>query len=164
MKRSRAHWLFFLISAGAAAIPLPAAPPAIGAQFFQETNVRIEDLFQHRNAPPKPPGPLDSPFRIGDAPLASSLDLMGGRATPMGPAELARADEILLRQAAGGLTFGGLLQIGAVQVLVINKTSYKVGGILTVRLQGTLVYLRIVSITSNTVTLGLNEARLTLHF
>ena len=62
------------------------------------------------------------------------------------------------------LVFGGLLQIGDVQVLVINKASYKEGGILSVRLQGAPVYLRIISITANSVTLGLNEARLTLRF
>jgi hypothetical protein len=163
MSSSSTRWLFYPLLAGAAAVSLPAAAPAIGAQFFQETNNRIEDLFRHRNAPPKPPGPRESPFRIGEAPLASSLDLIGGR-PGASPAELATSDETLLRQAAGGLTFGGLLQIGDRQVLVINKASYKVGGILTVRLQGTPVYLRIVSITSNTVTLGLNEARLTLHF
>jgi len=33
-----------------------------------------------------------------------------------------------------------------------------------VRIQGTPVYLRILSITRNTVMLGLGEARLTLHF
>ena len=51
-----------------------------------------------------------------------------------------------------------------VQVLVINKASYKEGGILSVRLQGTPVYLRILRITANSVTLALNEARLTLRF
>ena len=64
----------------------------------------------------------------------------------------------MLRQAAGGLVFGGILQIGDVQVLVINKASYKEGGILGVRLQGNVIYLRLVSITNNSVTLGLNEA------
>lgn len=155
------RWFLFLLLTGAAALPVPAATPVIGSQLFQETNARIEDLFQHRNNPPKPPGPLDDPFRIGDAPLASNLNLTGDSTGPGSPGT---SDETLLRQAARSLTFGGLLQIGDLQVLVINKASYKEGGILSVRLQGTLVYLRIVSITSNSVTLGLNEARLTLHF
>lgn len=148
--------------AAVAASSLAAATPVIGEQFFQDTNARIDDLFQYRKNPPKPPGPLDNPFRVGDAPLASSLNLTGNSTTSTGP--VVNSDEALLRQAAGTLVFGGLIQLGEVQVLVINKANYKEGGILSVRLQGTLVYLRIVSITSNSVTLGLNEARLTLHF
>lgn len=164
MKFFSSSWLLCPLLTGAAALSVQAATPVIGEQFFQDTNARIEDLFQHRNNPPKPPGPLDDPFRIGDAPLASSLNLNGDSTSSSGVASLPPSDDSLLRQAAGGLTFGGILQIGDVQVLVINKTSYKEGGILSVRLQGTPVYLRIISITGNTVTLGLNEARLTLHF
>ena len=163
MKIFPARCLLGPLLAAVAALPAHAATPVIGEQFFQDTNNRIEDLFQHRNNPPKPPGPLDNPFRVGDAPLASSLNLTGD-ASSTGTTQLPATDDALLRQAAGGLTFGGLLQIGDVQVLVINKTSYKEGGILSVRLQGNLVYLRITSITNNSVTLGLNEARLTLHF
>ena len=161
MKPVPTLWLSALLLALAATASLPAATPVIGAQLFQDTDARIENLFQHRNNPPKPPGPLDDPFHLGDAPLASNLNLSTEQ--PAGPAP-GTTDESLLRQAAGTLVFGGLLQIGDVQVLVINKASYKEGGILSVRLQGTPVYLRILSVTSSTVTLGLNEARLTLHF
>jgi hypothetical protein len=163
MRLFPARWLLGPLLA-AVALPVRAATPVIGEKFFQETNNRIEDLFQHRNNPPKPPGPLDDPFRIGDAPLASSLNLSGDASSTGAATQLPASDDALLRQAAGGLTFGGILQIGDVQVLVINKTSYKEGGILSVRLQGIPVYLRITSITNNSVTLGLNEARLTLHF
>ena len=150
-------WCLPLLLA-AAALPLRAAPPPVlAAQFFQDTNARIEDLFRFRNNRPKPPGPQDNPFRIGDASL-------GGGAQTAGAASPATTDEDRLREAAGGLVFGGLLQAGGVQVLVINKASYKEGGILTVRQPGGLVYLRILSVTPNSVTLGLNEARLTLHF
>ena len=145
----------------AAAISSQAATPVIGSQLFQETDARIQDLYQQRNSPPKPPGPLDDPFRVGDAPLASNLNLSGNSSTT---AEPATTDESLLRQAASTLVFGGILQVGDIQVLVINKASYKEGGILSVRLQGDPIYLRILTITGNSVTLGLNEARLTLHF
>ena len=154
--------LFAAFLTAVVASSLAAATPVIGEQFFQDTNARIDDLFQYRKNPPKPPGPLDNPFRVGDAPLASSLNLTGNSTPATGP--VINSDEALLRQAAGSLIFGGLIQLGEVQVLVINKANYKEGGILTVRLQGVLVYLRIVDITSNSVTLGLNEARLTLHF
>lgn len=149
-----------LLLAGTA-LALPAATPVIGTQLFAETDARIDDLFHYRNNPPKPPGPLEDPFRVGDAPLANSLNLNG---TGTGPLPPGAPDDAILRQAAGGLVFGGILQVGEVQVLVINKASYKEGGILSVRVQGSPVYLRILSITGNSVTLGLNEARLTLHF
>jgi hypothetical protein len=141
---------------GTAMRPLPAAAPAPGAQFSLETNARIEDLFRYRSNPPRQPSPEDNPFRIGVAALAHQK--------PTGVPSPATSDEDRLREAAGGLVFGGLLQAGGVQVLVINKASYREGGILTVRQQGSLVYLRILAITPNSVTLGLNEARLTLRF
>jgi len=159
-----ASLLWSALLAGAAVAPLRAAAPVIGSELIQQTNARIEDLYQHRNNPPKPPGPLENPFRIGDSPLASNLNLNPGPGAIKGPGPVVNSDEAMLRQAAASLVFGGLLQMGDLQMLVINKATYKEGGILTVRLQGTPVYLRIVSIKTNTVTLGLNEARLTLRF
>lgn len=153
--------LLAVLLALAVPVAVRAATPVIGSQLFQDTNARIEDLYQHRNNPPKPPSPSDNPFNTGDAPLASNLNVSGDNTPAFTPGA---PDEVVLRQAAGTLVFGGLLQIGDANVLVINKGSYKEGGILSVRLQGTRVYLRIVDITSKSVTLGLNEARLTLHF
>ena len=161
--KTRIHFLAVLALLAAGAAPLRAATPVIGAQLFQDTGIRIENLFKYRNNPPKPPSSVDDPFRVGDAPLASALPVKNGVPTPDGPTP-GTSDEAILRQAASALVFGGILQVGDVEVLVINKTGYKEGGILMVRLQGSPVYLRIVSITSNSVTLGLNEARLTLHF
>lgn len=161
MKSFRSPACLILGLALSATVPLRAATPVIGSQLFQETDARIDDLFQHRNNPPKPPGPLDNPFHVGDPPPAASSSATGGTA-PTLPA--GTPDEVVLREAAGNLVFGGLLQVGDVQVLVINKASYKEGGILSVRVMGSLVYLRIISITANSITLGLNEARLTLRF
>ena len=153
-----------LLLALAAATSLSAATPVIGSQLFQETDARIEDLFQHRANPPKPPGPGDDPFHIGDAPPPVVPNAPGDTKPATMPGAPSAPDDVVLRQAASTLVFGGLLQVGDVQVLVINKASYKEGGILGVRLQGATIYLRIVNITSNSVTLGLNETRLTLHF
>ena len=161
MKPISTRSLLTLALAAAIPVALPAATPVIGSQLFQETDARIEDLYQHRNNPPKPPAPHDDPFLIGDAPPASTPNPSGPTPAVVAPGT---SDEAVLRQAAGTLVLGGLLQIGDVQVLVINKASYKEGGILSVRLQGTPVYLRILRITANSVTLALNEARLTLRF
>ncbi len=147
----------------AAGASLPAATPVIGTQLFQETDARIDDLFQYRINPPKPPARRPT-ILFASATRPSPAPPVLPAAMPHRPSRPGASDDDVLRQAAGTLVFGGLLQIGDVQVLVINKGSYKQGGILGVRVLGTLVYLRIVSITANSVTLGLNEARLTLRF
>lgn len=146
--------------------PLPAATPVIGAQLFQETNARIDELFHDRDHPPKPPGPLDNPFRTLDTPLPPKP----GTTLPTNPDAVTAPvlnetpDEALLRIAYASLSFGGLIEVGDRQMVVINKATYKEGGLLTVRVQGAAVYLRIVSLSHDSITLGLNEARLTLHF
>ena len=143
---------------------LRAATAVLGEQLFKDTNARIEDLFQYRNNPPKPPGPADNPFRINDAPIARAMptDSAGTKAGTVGKRET--PDEILLSQAYGSLSFGGLLQVGDRLMLIINKTPYKEGSLLTVKVQGSSVYLRVITLTKDSVTLGLNQARLTLYF
>jgi hypothetical protein len=140
--------------------------PVIGAQLFQDTNTRIEDLFGHRNNPPPPPGARDNPF------LPVEEEVAPGTKNPNNKNEEAplvvnaneTPDEAKLRQAYSRLSFGGLIQVGERPMVVINKATYKEGGLLTVRIQGEDVYLRIISLTKDNITLGLNEARLTLRF
>ncbi|MDB6093767.1 MAG: hypothetical protein JWM32_1329 [Verrucomicrobia bacterium] len=140
------------------------AQPVIGAQLFQDTNARIDDLFQHRLNPPKPPGPTDNPFRARDTvdPLPVVPKNAGPAPGDTGPRET--ADEALLRQAFVNLNFGGMLQVGSTQMVVINKATYREGGLIAVRVQGASIYLRIISLTKDSIVIGLNEARLTLHF
>lgn len=157
--------LALLLALGAAvALACRAAPPVIGSQLFQETNGRLEDLFQYRNAPPKPITPRENPFRPIDAPAPPSVHPAADPTTPADTGPKETADESLLRQAFASLNFGGLLQVGDRQLVMINKATYKEGGLISVRVQGANVYLRIVSLTKDTITFGLNEARLTLHF
>lgn len=161
--------LFSLLLAALGPLAGRAATPVIGAQLFQETNARIEELFHDRDNPPKPPGPLDNPFRLNDSAAAPNSQLAGPKGATVtvnpGP-ELPAAtpDEAMLRMACAGLTFGGLIEVGDRLTVVINKANCKEGGLVTVRVQGAPVYLRIVSLTRDRITFGLNEARLTLHF
>jgi hypothetical protein len=144
---------------------LPAATPVIGAQLFQDTNVRIDDLFQYRDNPPKRPGPLDNPFRTSGVTAPeppAAVDPNDKSAAQTGPRET--PDEYLLRMAYGSLSFGGLLQVGDRPMVVINKATYKEGGLLIVKVNGAPVYLRIIALTTDSITLALNEARITLHF
>lgn len=164
MKFTTPRWVLYplLLSAGAAA--LPAATPVIGTQLFQETNARIEDLYQHRDHPPKPLGPVDNLFRIPETALVANAGPGDSKGPPLPEVTPPSSDEAMLRRAVSTMAFGGFLQIGDREVVVINKQSYREGGILTLRVDGAPVYLRIVSITGNSITLGLNDARLTLHF
>jgi len=164
MSARRILLVSLLLAAVAAA--LPAATPVIGAQLFQETKARIDDLFQNRDNPPKPPGPLDNPFRTTEAALppevAVSTDTGNGNGPVAGPRET--PDEATLRQAYSNLSFGGFLMVGDRPMVVINKSTYKEGSLLTVHLHGEPVYLRVLSLTKDSITLGLGDARLTLHF
>ncbi|MDB6126887.1 MAG: hypothetical protein JWM35_783 [Verrucomicrobia bacterium] len=157
--------LVFFAALIVAALPARAATPVIGAQLFQDTNARIDDLFQYRNNPPKPPGPQDNPFRPVDAAAAvqnTVIDSAGNSVAA--PVIKESPDESLLRQAYTRITFGGLLQVGGRPMVVINKATYKEGGLLIVRVQGNDVYLRIVQLTNDSITLGLKDARLRLNF
>ena len=166
MKPYRLSFWLFTVLLGLLATGLRAATPVIGSQLFQETNARIDDLFQYRDNPPKPPGPLDNPFRtsgvVAPPDVPGTTDNSGKPAADTGPRET--PDEYQLRMAYGSLSFGGLLQMGDRPMVVINKATYKEGGLLTVKVNGAPVYLRIVSLTTDSITLALNEARITLHF
>jgi hypothetical protein len=150
-----------------AAVPaMQAATPVIGAQLFQETNTRIEEMFGHRNSPPPPPGPRDNPFLLIEDEIPpgpkNPNDKSDNAPLVVNPNET--PDEAKLRQAYSRLNFGGLIQVGDRPMVVINKATYKEGGLLTVRIQGEDVYLRIISLSKDNITLGLNDARLTLRF
>ena len=164
MKNS-AHRILVVLAFAMGVFLSRGATPVIGAQLFQDTNARIEDLFQNRNNPPKPPEPLDNPFRPMDEAIAGANNAAGAAgdstATPL---VRESADEALLRQAYSRITFGGLLQVGGRPMVVINKATYKEGGLLIVRVQGNDVYLRIVQLTNDSITLGLRDARLQLNF
>ncbi|MBS0662437.1 MAG: hypothetical protein JSR48_04185 [Verrucomicrobia bacterium] len=152
----------------AASLAARAATPVIGAQLFQETNARIEELFHDRDNPPKPPGPLDNPFRLTDTGPSSATPPAGPKgatiAPDQDPTQAATPDEAMLRLACSDLTFGGLIEVGDRLMVVINKANCREGGLVTVRVQGASVYIRIVKLTRDQITFGLNEARLTLHF
>ncbi|HNC24858.1 MAG TPA: hypothetical protein PLU52_11680, partial [Opitutaceae bacterium] len=124
-----------LCAALAAATPFAgrSATPVIGAQLFQETNARIEELFHDRDNPPKPPGPLDNPFRLNDAAAPNAAQLPGPKGATVAPdqspdAQAATPDEAMLRMACAGLTFGGLIEVGDRLTVVINKANCKEGG------------------------------------
>jgi hypothetical protein len=135
-----------LLSAALLRAAAPAPPPR-----FVRTDAHIGALFRQRDQPPPPPSERDNPFRIGgDTPAAQQ---------PSG----ASAGTLLL-QATSALKVGGLVQFDGRRHVVINEETYQEGNILTVRVQGQPVYLRIREITAHSVVLSLGETEATLHF
>ena len=146
---------------------LPAAPPT-NAPRWKLTRTRIEALFRLRNAPPPAPDPSANPFRLAsDQPAAAATETesvttsgepTAPDAAPLGP------DETLLKQAVATLKLNGAVQIGDRMLAIINQATYKEGDILSLRLQGRPVDLLVRQISSHSVTIGLNQAELTLQF
>ena len=160
---SRALLLLSVLAAPA----LPAAAP-VGALEWKLTRARIEALFRLRNAPPPAPDPRLNPFRLAsDPPIAALAETAsvgpGGEPTPPDAPPLS-PDEALLKQAVATLKLNGAVQIGDRMLAIINQATYKEGDILGVRLQGKPVDLDVRHISSHSVTIGLNQAELTLQF
>jgi len=149
-----------------AGLALPAAAP-VGAPQWKLTRARIAALFRQRNAPLPAPDPGLNPFRIASDPPAASAETEsvapGGEPTPPDATPL-RPDEALLKQAVATLKLNGAVQIGDRMLAIINQATYKEGDILGVRLQGKPVDLNVRHVSSHSVTIGLNEAELTLQF
>ena len=154
-----------LLLSGLAGPMLPAAAP-VSAPQWKLTRTRIEALFRLRNAPLPAPDPRSNPFRLAsDQPAAADTESVapGGEPTPPDATPLS-PDEALLKQAVATLKLNGAVQIGDRMLAIINQATYKEGDILGVRLQGKPVDLDVRHISSHSVTIGLNEAELTLQF
>ena len=124
MNRSLQHRLLGALLLAGGLLPLRAATPVIGSQLFQDTNTRIDELFHYRDNPPPPPGPEDNPFRIGSLNAPLPVPTADGKTPAVVIPSPALSDEAILRQASEKLTFGGMLQVGDRQLLVINQTTY----------------------------------------
>jgi len=164
MKNLSLALLLLSVLAGPA---LTAAAPVAAPQ-WKLTRARIEALFRLRNAPRPAPDPRLNPFRLAsDPPVAALAESEsvgpGGEPTPPDATPLS-PDEALLKQAVATLKLNGAVQIGDRMLAIINQATYKEGDILGVRVQGKPVELNVRHISSHSVTLGFNEAELTLQF
>jgi hypothetical protein len=137
--------------------PKPPAPPAISPRFLH-VREKINTLFQHRNAPPRPLDPLGNPFRPPGA-LVVANPIADGPA-PSQPSN----DLSLLQEAAAALKVSGTVEKDGQPHLVINARSYKKGDVVPSRASGQAVYLRVREITRRSVTFELNDTEMTLKF
>jgi hypothetical protein len=153
-----------LLLIGPTAVPVRPAdgvPAAAITSRAKQTRARIEILFRHRNDPPPPLDPGQNPFRTSsDLPAAvAALSPNAGNQT----AE-PTSDDVLLKRAVATLKISGTVVIGDQVNVTINQETYREGGIITARILGTPVYLRIRHITPNSVTFALNDAELVQPF
>jgi hypothetical protein len=142
-----------------------SVPAAAFTARAKQTRERIDILFRHHNdAPTTPPGPNQNPFRTAaDVPapaISSSADQPGESVQSSFPT----SDDVLLKQAVATLKIGGTVVIGGQINVSINQETYREGGSIIARIQGTPVYLHVRRITSNSVTFALNDSELTQPF
>jgi hypothetical protein len=140
-----------LAVAGASAAP--TAQPS--AEWIKRTKERIESLLgPKRDTTPVPAG-IPNPFRPPGNPEP---------AHPVGPlVPVEVTDTEMLARLAATLKINGLVELGGTQQVIINQLSYKEGDLVAVRAGEEATYLRVVRITSNSLTLELNKAEQTIR-
>ncbi|MES1166590.1 MAG: hypothetical protein ABUL68_01175 [Pseudomonadota bacterium] len=145
--------------------PAEGAPASAIAARVKQTQARIEVLFRHRDDAPAPLVPNQNPFRTSsDAPDASTTPTPSGQASDnLQPSE-PTSDDVLLKRAVATLKISGTVVIGGKFNVSINQQTYKEGGSIIARVQGTPVILRVVHITAYNVTFSLNASELTQSF
>jgi hypothetical protein len=140
------------------------AASAIAAR-VKQTEARIEILFRHRNDTPAPLVPNQNPFRTSsDAPDASTASTPSGQPAENLQRSEPTSDDALLQKAVATLKISGTVVIGGKFNVSINQQTYKEGGSIIARVQGTPVILRVLHITPYSVTFTLNGSELTQKF
>ena len=168
---------FGLAGAQAAARPAarpPARPSAKPADRYLRTKERIDALLKSRLNPDPLPATLANPFQLPagmavvDPRTGPSPDLPAGHkgdpvatTKPVEPAIPTNDTEALALYAAD-LKITGTVKLNGQAHLIINQSPYKEGDLLLLNRQNDTVYLQIVRITQTELTLGLNQAVLTL--
>jgi hypothetical protein len=166
---NKAPFIALGLLAAAGLSPASAAdgvPPAAIIARAKQTKARIDVLFRHRNEAPAPVGPNQNPFRTSsDVPVPTADTSPAGQAAEVVEPPAPTSDDNLLKQAVATLKIGGTVILAGGQIHVsINQETYKEGGSIITRIQGTVVILNIRRITASSVTFALNDSVLTLAF
>jgi hypothetical protein len=144
----------------------PASQPPLSPR-FKQVRQKIDVLFKNRGETPPAPDPRQNPFRPAGAVAVADAGRAAGASGEVNlPAvpEPPSSDLTKLQGSVATLKIGGRLQTGGQLYLMINGKPYKENEVITTQVQGEPVYLRIRQISSREVTLGLNEAEMTLKF
>lgn len=159
---------FFVFTAGvllsaAIAPAAPATTKAPGAttkasSYAARTKERIDALVNRRLKPEPLPDILPNPFQLGVATPTNSA------AVPQLPDEpaLPNSDSEALTRYAAKLKIGGTIQLNGRIQLIINQSPYKEGDVIFVDNKDAVIYLQIIRLAPGELTLGFNEAVLTI--
>jgi hypothetical protein len=152
-----------LLTAGsvhaAAAKPDSATAAALKkiTERYALTKQQIATLLDQRMHPAALPTTLPNPFyHTSDTPSTE------GPATPADiavPAAPDASDADTLAKYAAALKISGVVVLNGQPHLTVNSTLCKIGDVIPVGTKDHLVYLQIVRITGDELTLGLNEAQ-----
>ena len=147
----------------AADAPNPAEVKRI-ADRYALTKTRISALLDPRQhpipLPANPPNPFyQAPKEVAGDPATTGQDSPDTAPVPEA-ADLSDIDT--LRKYAATLKIGGVITRNGVLHLTINNTASKAGDAVTVGKKDRPTYLKILSLTPNEFTLGLNDATLTV--
>lgn len=150
--------------------PLLAAESASAAEVkrvtdrYALTKARISALLDQRLHPKPLPANPANPFYLAPKEAAGDPATPGGESpeTPVIPESADLSDIDTIRKYAATLKIGGVLTFSGMLHVTINNTASKVGDTITVGHKDRPIYLRIVGLTPNELTLGLNDAMLTV--
>ena len=130
------------------------------------TKARIATLLDQRLHPVPLPANLPSPFYHPPATPADGTvpGVIGPPAeTAAVPAEADITDADTLKKFVDALKIGGLTILNGRQLLTLNQTLCKEGDIIPVDRKGRTLYIKVVKITPDELTLGLNDDQQVVH-
>ena len=155
---------------------LPAAPAVRGKgrnvpkplDHLAQTKQRIDTLLKRRLNPEPLPAVLPNPFQLPGT--VTGTDLRDGLPLdptkpdhPVVPVEITPpTDSEALARYAAGLKISGTVRLNGQLHLIINQSPYKEGDLLLLNNTEPPVYLQIIRLSPGELTLGLNDASLTL--
>jgi hypothetical protein len=160
---------FLFLLSGMLFVCLPVArtaestPASAFATRAKQTRERLEILFRHRDEAPVSSNPSQNPFRTpNDASATTDENTTQPTESPKTIAPT--SEEALLKAAVATLKISGTVVVSDQINVSINQETYREGSVITARVQGIPVYLRIRRITNNGVTFVLNQLELVQPF
>jgi len=171
-------WLAAAVMPEMVAAVRPAArpPAAKSGDRTGRMKQRIDALLKSRLDPAPLPATLPNPFQlppgsaVADPREGPKLDLPAGHkpeaAGPVPPAAsgpvIPGNDAEALVYYAAGLKITGTVRLNGLDHLIINQSPYKEGDLILLSTPTSTIYLQVLRITPDELTLGLNQAVLTV--
>ncbi|HEY4302158.1 MAG TPA: hypothetical protein VGM73_14885 [Candidatus Didemnitutus sp.] len=152
MKTRRAVILALSLVVSVLAAPTGGQP---SADWIKRTKDRIAQLLGPKHDKSPPPANVPNPFR-----QPGRLDSTNAEPVDAHPE---RGDADVLDHLVALIKVNGRVTLAGVPQVLINQLLYKEGDLVAVRSGDNPVYLRVVSISPTTVTLGMNKVEQTVR-